>query len=108
MRDYLEQELGVAKMKKAYDKFKQIGEEIYFSDNENDMFIKLEGVLTVEEIKKYQMFFAGILFDEEQVNVSGGGAKQENSSNGFGGGANLTGTFFGPRDDCSSTANFGK
>eukprot|EP00347_Sterkiella_histriomuscorum_P017105 403350648 len=73
LRDYLETELGEEKIMKAYPILKEFGDNIFFQEKTDELKELLKGILTDQDIKKYQAFFASLIFMELQAEKEGGG-----------------------------------
>lgn len=66
-RDFLERELGEEKLMKAYPLLKEFGDKILFFDKTKELEQILKGVLSIQEIRKYQPHFATWIFMELQA-----------------------------------------
>jgi hypothetical protein len=73
LRDYFEQELGEEKLLRAYPILKEFGDGIFYDETGDELIEKLRGILTVQEIKKYQNLFASLIFMELEAEKEGGG-----------------------------------
>lgn len=73
IRDYLETELGDEKVMKAYPILKELGDNILFEENSEEIEQRLEHVLTKEEMRKYKIFFASLIVMELEAEKEGGG-----------------------------------
>jgi len=74
VREHLEKELGETKILKAYPVLKEFGDGIFFDDSGEELKEKLKGILTEAEIKRYQNYFASLIFMELEAEKVGGGA----------------------------------
>jgi hypothetical protein len=66
-RDFLEKELGEERLMQAYPLLKEFGDNILFFERAPELERILSGILTVQEIKKYQPHFATWIFMELQA-----------------------------------------
>ena len=73
IRDFLETELGDDKLIAAYPILKDYGDNIFYEEKIGELEALLKGILTSAEIKKYQNFFASLIFMELEAEKEGGG-----------------------------------
>ena len=73
IRDFLEDELGQERLYQAYPVLRDFGDDILFEEKSDDLVAKLSHVLTKAEVKKYQNFFALLIFHDMQADDFGGG-----------------------------------
>jgi len=74
IRDYLESELGEERLWQAYPVLRDFGDDILFEERTPDLVQKLSHIpISKEEVKKYQNFFALLVFHDLQADDSGGG-----------------------------------
>ena len=73
IRDYLERELTKKRLLLAYPVLRDFGDNIFLEEYQDELVEKLAFVLTEMEVRKYQNFFALLVFHDEQVEVNGGG-----------------------------------
>lgn len=71
-RDFLEKELGEEKLMRAYPLLKEFGDKILFFEKTAELECILSGVLTTNEIRKYQPHFATWIFMELQAEAPDG------------------------------------
>ena len=66
IREYLEGELG-ERIIKAYPVLRAFGDNIFYDEKTIDLVRQLDGVLTESEVRRYQQFFATLVFMEEEA-----------------------------------------
>jgi hypothetical protein len=75
VREFLEKSLGEDVLMKAYPILLSFGDEILFEDNTEALVVKLKGLVTRDQIKLYQNYFALLVFFELESEGYGGGDK---------------------------------
>ena len=73
IRDYLEAEIGQDRLYQAYPILRDFGDDILFEEKTEILIKKLSHILSRDEVKKYQNFFALLVFHDLQADESGGG-----------------------------------
>ena len=64
IRDYLEAEIGQERLYQAYPVLRDFGDDILFEEKAEILVERLSHVLSRAEVKKYQNFFALLVFHD--------------------------------------------
>ena len=66
IREYLEGELG-ERIVKAYPVLREFGDNIFYDEKTVELVKQLDGLLSENEVRRYQQFFATLVFMEEEA-----------------------------------------